>query len=215
MVNSGRPTQAQLEARKARVLAAAEELFVARGFAGTPVAEIARLSRVSPRLITAHFGDKADIFTAIIRRNNDRALTVANEINPGDTLDDILFRAAKFTWITTYSPSSISFLRMSMGEGDRMVAMTSEVAKKSSDHYFGQIEAIFQGLLDRGLIGRGDPRRLAKYFVDLMVSFSLVQAGMGYWDRGPDDAELRDRIAFFCRAVASEAADAEPAAAGV
>ncbi len=206
MAKSGRPTQSQLEARKARVLEVAEALFVARGFSGTAVAEIARLSRVSPRLITAHFGDKADIFTEIIKSKNERAFAIATEVNGDDTLSEILFRAARFAWDTAYSPGAISFLRLVVSEGDRMAETTSVIAAKSSAHFFGEMETIFAGLIERGLIADGDPPRLAKYFVDLMVGFALVQAGMGYWDRVPDDAALHDRIAFFCHAVAGETA---------
>jgi hypothetical protein len=65
------------------------------------------------------------------------------------------------------------------------------------------MEGIFADLIARGLLARNDPARLAKYFVDLIVGFALVQAGMGYRDRVSDDAELRDKITFFCRGMAS------------
>lgn len=198
---SGRPTPAQLEARKARVLEIATKLFIERGYAATPVSEIARLSRVSPRLITAHFGDKPEIFTAIIMQANERAFSAANEIEPNEKLEEVLLRAARFAWKTCYSPNAISFLRMAVGEGERMADQTSAIAERSSDHFFEEIETFFIYLLGKGMIESGDPKRLAKYFVDLMVGFSLVQAGMGYWDRVPDDAELRDKIMFFCRAT--------------
>src|SRR5579863_5155272 len=130
LAESGRPTQLQLETSKARVLKVAEVLFVARGFSGTAVAEIARVSRVSPRLITAHFGDKADIFTEIIKSKNARAFAVATEVNVDDTLAEILFRAARFAWETAYSPGAISFLRLVVSEGDRMAETTSVIAAK-------------------------------------------------------------------------------------
>lgn len=198
---SGRPTPAQLETRKARVLEVATKLFIERGYAATPVSEIARRSRVSPRLVTAHFGTKAEIFTAIIVQANERALSVAGEIQPDEKLEEVLLRVARFAWNTCYSPNAISFLRMVVGEGQRMIDQTSAIAQKSSDQFFGEIETFFIYLLGKKMIADGDPKRLAKYFVDLVVGFSLVQAGMGYWDRVPDDAELRDKIAFFCSAV--------------
>jgi TetR/AcrR family transcriptional repressor of mexJK operon len=210
--SSGRPTPAQLEARTARVLKVAEELFVARGLSGTSVAEIARLAKVSPRLITAHFGDKADIFSAIIKSKNEIAFSSVTGGNAGDTLEKILFQAARFAWTTAYSPGAISFLRLVVSEGDRMAEMTSEIARKSSAHFFGEMESIFDSLMERGLIGRSDSQRLAKYFVDLMVGFALVQAGMGFWDRVPNDTELHDRVAFFCRAIERATESPGPAA---
>lgn len=198
---SGRPTQAQLEERKARVLRVAEDLFLSRGFAETTVAEIARRSQVSPRLITGHFGDKAEIFSEIIMQANSRALDESDLPGHADTLESFLFGAAKFAWKVAYAPHAISFLRTVVGEGGRFGEVTAVIAKRASDDFFQKMEGIFAHLIARGMILPDDPARLAKYFVDLVVGFSLVQAGMGYWDRVSDDAELRDKIAFFCHGL--------------
>ena len=50
-----------------RILAAARELFAARGFKGTTTAAIARLGRVNEALIFRHFPGKKDLYTAILR----------------------------------------------------------------------------------------------------------------------------------------------------
>lgn len=198
----GRPTPLQLEKRKQRVLEVAGALFVRHGFAGTTVSEIAKRSRVSPRLISAHFGDKTRIFAEVIRENNSQALHLAEETGPGGSLEEILFGVARFAWTMAYSPSAISFLRLLVGEGGRFTDKTSEIAKRASDDFFGRMEGIFIDLMQRGLVPDGDAQRLAKYFVDLIVGFSLVQAGMGYWDRVPDDDEIKDKIGLFCRSIA-------------
>jgi len=197
----GRPTQEQLDERKARVLEIAESLFIARGFSSTTVAEIAKLSGVSPRLITAHFGDKTEIFTGIIKAENTRAAHFADEVENEGTLEEVLFGAAKFAWTIAYAPNAVSFLRLLLGEGERFSRETAEIAERSSDQFFASMEHIFARLIERALIPPGDTRTLAKYFVDLIIGFSLVQAGMGYWDRVPNEHELLDKIKFFCRAM--------------
>ena len=50
-----------------RILAAARELFAARGFKGTTTAAIARRARLNEALIFRHFPAKKDLFTAILR----------------------------------------------------------------------------------------------------------------------------------------------------
>jgi TetR/AcrR family transcriptional repressor of mexJK operon len=201
---SGRPTQVQLEERKARVIDAARQLFLSRGFVGTPVSEIARRSGVTPRLIAAHFGDKADIFIEIFRQANELAFVGVFQPDEGDTLEEVLLRAARFAWTMAYSPQAMRFLRMVVGEGERMASMTSVIAEKSAIHFFGEMELIFDDLMIRGAIAKKDSKRLAKYFVDLIIGFSVVQAGMGYWDRVSDETELRDKVAFFCHAIRAE-----------
>jgi TetR/AcrR family transcriptional regulator, mexJK operon transcriptional repressor len=200
----GRPTQEELEARKARVLTAAEQLFIERGFSDTSVAEITRRANVTPRLVTAHFGDKVDIFIRVIGARTagfSRLLLVRKERG---NLEEIMFGAAKFAWTVAYSPTSLSFLRLLVGEGERFAESTSRIARDSSDQFFGTLAELFRNLFEEGLIGDPDAAKLAKYFVDLVVGFSLVQAGMSYMDRVPDDEEIRDKIRFFCRGIVGD-----------
>lgn len=198
----GRPRQDELEARKVRVLTAAEELFMERGFSDTSVAEITRRANVTPRLVTAHFGDKVEIFIRVISERNAGALQQLVDEDGGGSLEDMLFGVAKFAWTIAYSPTSLSFLRLLIGEGDRLSEVTSRIAREASDEFFHALETRFFNLFEEGLIADPDAAKLAKYFVDLIVGFSLVQAGMNYMDRVPDDDEIRDKIGFFCRALA-------------
>ena len=107
----GRPTQSDLEKRKARVLEVASKLFMTRGYEGTSLAQVSKLARVSPRMISAHFGNKADIFTQVINARTVSASLLAAETATGETLEDILYGAAKFAWTAAYSPGAVSFLR--------------------------------------------------------------------------------------------------------
>jgi AcrR family transcriptional regulator len=60
-----RPKRDDPEAR-AKILAAAEELFALRGFAGTSVRDIARSAGVNPAMIHYYFGNKEGLYRAII-----------------------------------------------------------------------------------------------------------------------------------------------------
>ena len=63
---AGRPTAAELERRKARVMEVATELFVQQGFAATSLVDIARGAGVATRTLYQHFGDKEAIFREVI-----------------------------------------------------------------------------------------------------------------------------------------------------
>jgi AcrR family transcriptional regulator len=60
--------RAQARRRRDAVVATAEELFLAQGFAGTTVAAVARRSGVSVELVYKHFGDKAGLLRAVVER---------------------------------------------------------------------------------------------------------------------------------------------------
>jgi AcrR family transcriptional regulator len=203
----GRPTQSDLEKRKARVLEVASKLFMTRGYAGTSLAEVSKLARVSPRMISAHFGNKADVFTQIILERSAVASQLAAETSSGTTLEEILYGAARFAWTAAYSPGAISFLRLVVGEGERFETHTAEIARTTSAVFYGEMERIFVDLAERKLISISDPKAISKYFIDLIVGFSPPQAAMGYWDLVPDDDEVRGKVHFFCLGLEAIAED--------
>jgi AcrR family transcriptional regulator len=153
----GRPTQSDLEKRKARVLEVAAKLFMTRGYEGTSLAQVSKLARVSPRMISAHFGNKADIFTQVINARTISASLLAAETATGDTLEEILYGAAKFAWTAAYSPGAISFLRLVVGEGERFETHTKEIARVTSILFYGEMERIFVDLAKRKMISVADP----------------------------------------------------------
>lgn len=70
----GRPTPAEQVERGDQILDAATALFVARGLGQVTIDEIAAAAQVTKRTIYTYFGDKAEVFTAVIERFRGRAL---------------------------------------------------------------------------------------------------------------------------------------------
>ncbi len=60
------------DARRDAVLEAAEHVFAARGLHGTPTMEIARAAGISQAYLFRLFPTKAELFTALVRRCNER-----------------------------------------------------------------------------------------------------------------------------------------------
>ena len=75
---------------RARILDAAEELFLASGYARTPVRAIAEGAGVVPDTVYATFGNKARVLTALIDR---RLVPDASVERARDRLDAQAFRA--------------------------------------------------------------------------------------------------------------------------
>lgn len=65
-----RPSAAPTEPPAERLLAAAEHLFGERSYRRTSVADICAAAGIATGSFYAHFGSKAEIFTAVIRRVN-------------------------------------------------------------------------------------------------------------------------------------------------
>ena len=65
------------ERTRARILAAAVQEFAAKGFAGARVARIARRARVNKRMLYHYFGNKDDLFRAILGQKLGERMTWA------------------------------------------------------------------------------------------------------------------------------------------
>ncbi len=63
----GRPTREEAEARDARLLEVATNLFMERGFDGTSIDAVAEAAGVSKPTVYARYHDKRDLFAAVLR----------------------------------------------------------------------------------------------------------------------------------------------------
>lgn len=68
----GRPRAASLAARRAGLLDTARTLFLAKGYAGVSLAEIARTAHVAVRTIYFHHGGKSGLLRAVLAQEDER-----------------------------------------------------------------------------------------------------------------------------------------------
>lgn len=79
----------QSEETKARLVAAARELFTEHGYHEVSVTEIAETAGVTHGMINAHFHAKAGLLYAVIHENNDQQIQIVNAASEfsGDLLE--------------------------------------------------------------------------------------------------------------------------------
>ncbi len=90
-------TLSTADERRQEILVAAERVFAARGLHGTPTMEIAKAAGISQAYLFRLFPTKAELFTALVQRCNDRiyatmarAAADAKAADPEITGDDVL-----------------------------------------------------------------------------------------------------------------------------
>jgi AcrR family transcriptional regulator len=76
------------ERTRERILSAALKEFAAQGFAGARVDAIARRAAINKRMLYHYFGDKEDLFTAVLRRKISERQAWAENLSgePAETL---------------------------------------------------------------------------------------------------------------------------------
>jgi TetR/AcrR family transcriptional regulator, mexJK operon transcriptional repressor len=77
----GRPKD---QAKRAAIVAAANALFMERGYAGVTMEAVAASANVSKMTVYGHFRDKAALFGAVVRSNTDQMVAVLAGIDRAD-----------------------------------------------------------------------------------------------------------------------------------
>jgi AcrR family transcriptional regulator len=80
---------------RARLLDAAAEVFAARGYEGTRVADIARAAGVSNGALYTHFASKAELLVESLRTRGPRLLAEVLRADPDGSIADLLLAAGR------------------------------------------------------------------------------------------------------------------------
>jgi len=85
----GRPTARERVERRAAILEAALTVFLEHGYGNTTVEQLATAGGVTKRTVYSYFGDKAGVFSEMVRS---LATTVSSLAPDGDTLETLAAR---------------------------------------------------------------------------------------------------------------------------
>lgn len=198
---AGRPTPAELERRKLRVLEVATDRFIEHGYAATSFTEIAKEAGVGPNTLYQHFGDKERLFRQVIFARRTNPMEEPPKLEPDDSVFSILFRAARYANDIALRDRSAGLMRLIIAESKRFPEWTKAVADKTFDRLLDNIGALLDDLLKAGLVKDIDPGRAARFFVDLILGMVPLRAYANWEVAYPTDEELTFKVNAFIRGV--------------
>jgi TetR/AcrR family transcriptional repressor of mexJK operon len=194
---AGRPTSAEIERRKQRVIEAATKHFLDHGYAATSLADIARNARVATRTIYQHFGDKAAVFREVIFSRDNALATDPLVISPEDSLYTSLMRIAHYTLEISLKPKTVKLMRLILSEHQRFADPTREVANTSYEAFCASIQTMFIALHRLGKIPADDHLQTAKFFADFILGAAPFYNYTNWLDQRPTDLQLRGKVELF------------------
>lgn len=117
---SGRPSKQETGRIQEKILNTAAGFFFTEGYGATSIEAIAQRARVSKRTIYHRFEDKAEIFSAVVRRVIERLRPPDGE-NPfeGKPLEETLLRLARVILKATLSREALALYRVVLAEATR------------------------------------------------------------------------------------------------
>lgn len=195
---AGRPTAAELERRKTRVMEVATELFVSRGYAATSIVDIAKGAGVATRTLYQHFGDKEAIFKDVIfARDNAAVHTATPSLEIDDTLHLVLSRTARYSCAVALRQQSIDLMRLMVAESNRFPDLMRKVATTTFARFRRNVGNVFESLEAAGLLPHSNHTRSAELFVDLVLGNTPIMTYTNWETAPPTPEDLDERVSLF------------------
>ncbi len=137
------------DARPQELLAAALDLFVERGYAGTRLDDVASLAGVSKGTLYLYFENKEELFKAVVRENIVTALVDAEDLIAGyEGHSSELLRMLVLNWWNRIGQTKLSGIsKLMMAESSNF----PDVARFYHDEVVSRGEALLVSVVHRGI----------------------------------------------------------------
>lgn len=205
--------QRRKEARPAELLAAALEIFVERGYAGTRLDDVAARAGVSKGTLYLYYANKEELFKAVVRVGLVSPLTRARELvdHASGTSVDLLRTFVRGWWEKIGASSHSGIQKLMIAEA----ANFPEIARFYIEEVLLPGQATMARIIERG-IERGefrpvDPAQVAHLMAAPFLMISVWRHGFGHAMRGEfptlsnAPALLETHIEMLSRGLAADA----------
>jgi TetR/AcrR family transcriptional regulator, mexJK operon transcriptional repressor len=196
---AGRPTLDELERRKQKVMQVATALFVRDGYAATSLVDIAKGAGVATRTVYQHFGDKEAIFRQVMFARDTGAVYGPPAIEATDSLFEIVLRAANYIIDVSLRPTTVDLMRLTIAESKRFPELTKKLTDATNSRFRANVKAIFDELVQRGLVSDTDTALSAGMFADLILGTTTLLVYAGWQSAPPRYNQLNQKVELFIR----------------
>jgi len=163
-----------------QVLEGARQVFMADGFEGANVDDIARVAGVSKATLYSYFPDKARLFSEVARSECDRMAEQAlQEVDLNGPIRDVLSVAATRVMTFLLSDFSQRMFRICVSERDRFPDIARAFYECGPEMGRRRLEEVLALAVARGELAIDDLTLAAEQFSDLAKSRLWLRAVLG------------------------------------
>ena len=179
---------------KAKILAAAEDVFLRHGFLVANMDGIADRAGVSKQTVYAHFHSKAALFVAVVEAMTGKAATDIGE-DVAEVLDDrpvadYLLDVANDQLTVVLTPRLMRLRRMVIAEVERFPELGRSLYENGPIRSIRRVERALRHYIEIGQVKTSDPFAAATHFNWIVMS-APINAAMLLGDAGiPSRTEL-------------------------
>ncbi len=197
LYQAGRPTSAELERRKAKVMEVATTLFVQNGYAATSLVDIAKGAGVATRTLYQHFGDKEAIFLEVVMARETGAVFPPPSIAGEVSLYDALTQMARYVCDVALRPRSVDLMRLMIAESRRFPQFMKRLSEQTFTRFRANIAEMFDELAERGVAPALDSKVSALLFADLILGSTPLLVYAGWLFSRPSEDEIGRKVEMF------------------
>jgi AcrR family transcriptional regulator len=180
----GRPRKADVEARDRRVLDVATQVFLAHGYEGATLDDIAARAEVSKVTIYRRFNDKFDLFRRVVARTSDIFQADFTHVLADDRpVEDALRQVAELHLNLILGapdePSpALDLSRLLIAETSRFPDVARAALNLVHQSWGGLLQGYLQRMTDDGRLNIRDPEIASALFLNSLLSVAglLVDA---------------------------------------
>jgi AcrR family transcriptional regulator len=183
---SGRPPKELAGEVEERILGAARQVFLERGFDGASIDEIAEVARSGKPTIYARFHNKGALFAAVVKRGVlMRVEQFKAEVPSGPTFEERLtsLALAVLQWVLV--SSHIGLMRLAISESRRFPDLAASVGAMARERGRQSVTRLLAEMAQAdglGALPAFGPERIATttlFFLDLVILPLLIRALLG------------------------------------
>ena len=197
------------EARPAELLAAALELFVEKGYAGTRLDDVAARARVSKGTLYLYFANKEELFKAVVRESVVTLIrNSAEQAALATGSSEALLRQLVDTWWAEFGNTQAGGIsKLMMAESGNF----PEIARFFLDEVIEPWHALLGQVIDRG-IERGEFRQVQTPMYVRVMTAPLVMLSLWKHSFCPCSAQAIDPQQYLATMVDAHLASLRPPA---
>ena len=195
---------------ESRILTAASEIFLEKGYEETSTAEIAQRAKVSKRELYANFADKRDILAAVITQLQTEMQSQANiSWSSNDELRTVLIDAGTRLLAFINSEKFGQLLRIVVAESFRDPASAAKFYQLGPGRGRKQTAVFMRRHMNSGHLRKADALTAADLFLDLVISSRrLTEVILGQKHEGQAaKSHVREAVEVFLHYYRNEEPD--------
>ncbi|MGC9501360.1 TetR/AcrR family transcriptional regulator [Streptomyces sp. WG7] len=166
--------------KRQAIMEAATEAFMAKGYSGTSMDDIAKMAAVSKQTVYKHFSDKEKLFADIVLATTDRidgmVDLVADIPADADALEANLTRLARQFLAALTRPQVLQLRRLVIANADAFPDLGARWYEQGFERVLATLAATFQRLTGQGLLRCDEPLLAANHFSGLLLWIPVNKA---------------------------------------